>query len=384
MQNTFIIFVFRRHKVQIYMKKLIPVLVAVFTVCNSYAIMGQPVSGPVIRKVVIDPGHGGHDPGALSPDRTLRAKDINLSVARYLGQEINKNYPGIEVLFTRDKDFAVDLDKRGTIASEQHADLFRSIHVNSARKNTSVSMGPETWVFGGDRSLRKDDSYDVVLKENEVIRFEDNYKTKYEGFDPDNPQSMIVFNFQKDAIMRQSRILGTCVQQSLRQGPLRGVGNDRGMKEGGFVVLAYCSMPAVLVELGFINSSTDRRVLSSEDGRRNLARQLFTGFEKYMETYAENGKLHMTLDEEDAQTEKRYRVQVMASMEKLPDSDGVLKTYPQIQYIVSPDQIYKYKYTMGDFITIEEAQQYCNTLRSGLFPDAFIIAVKDGKLVPVN
>jgi len=369
---------------QIYMKKLIPVLVAAFTVCNSYAILAQSISGPFIRKVVIDPGHGGHDPGALSPDKKLREKDINLSVARYLGQEIARNYPDIEVIYTRTRDVAVDLDKRGTMASEQHADLFISIHVNSAKKNTSVSLGPETWVFGGDRSHRKDDSYDVVLKENEVIRFEEDYKTKYEGFDPNNPQSMIVFNFQKDAIMRQSRILGTCIQQSLRQGPLRGVEKDRGMKEGGFVVLAYCSMPAVLVELGFINSSTDRKVFSSDEGRRNLARQLFFGFEKYMETYAENGKNTLNNNIGDAPAEKRFRVQVMATVEKLPASHRILSSNPQIQYILSPGQIYKYKYTLGDFNSIEEAQAYCNKLRSGSFPDAFVIAVQDGKLVPVN
>ncbi|MBP6867449.1 MAG: N-acetylmuramoyl-L-alanine amidase [Bacteroidales bacterium] len=366
------------------MKKLIPVLVAVFTVCNSYAIMAQSVSGPVIRKVVIDPGHGGHDPGALSPDRKLREKDINLSVAKHLGQAINKNYPDIEVIYTRNKDVAVDLDKRGTLATEQHADLFISIHVNSTRRNTSVALGPETWVFGGDRSRRNDDSYDVVLKENEVIRFEEDYKTKYEGFDPNNPQSMIVFNFQKDAIMRQSRILGTCIQQSLRQGPLRGVEKDRGMKEGGFVVLAYCSMPAVLVELGFINSSTDRKVFNSEEGRRNLALQLFFGFEKYMEAYAENGKNNLNNNIGEAGAEKRYRVQVMASMEKLPASERVFSSYPQIQYILCPGQIYKYKYTLGDFNSLEEAQEHCNRLRSGHFPDAFVIAVKDGQLVPVN
>ena len=366
------------------MKKLIPVLVVIFTICNSYAIMSQNVSGPFIRKIVIDPGHGGHDPGALSPDKKLREKDINLSVARYLGQEIARNYPDIEVIYTRTRDVAVDLDKRGTMASEQHADLFISIHVNSAKKNTSVSLGPETWVFGGDRSHRKDDSYDVVLKENEVIRFEEDYKTKYEGFDPNNPQSMIVFNFQKDAIMRQSRILGTCIQQSLRQGPLRGVEKDRGMKEGGFVVLAYCSMPAVLVELGFLNSSTDRKVFNSDEGRRNLARQLFFGFEKYMETYAENGKNTLNNNIGEVQAEKLYRVQVMASMEKLSASENVFSSYPQIQYILCPGQIYKYKYTLGDFKSFEEAQEYCIKLRSGHFPDAFVIAVKDGQLVPVN
>ncbi|HPW77734.1 MAG: N-acetylmuramoyl-L-alanine amidase AmiC precursor [Bacteroidetes bacterium ADurb.Bin037] len=364
------------------MKKLIPVLVVFFTICNSYAIIGQSFSGPVIRKVVIDPGHGGHDPGALSPDRKLREKDINLSVAKYLGQEINKKYPEIEVIYTRTKDVAVDLDRRGTLASEQHADLFISIHVNSARKSTSVPVGPETWVFGGDRSKRRDDSYDVVLKENEVIKFEDNYKAKYEGFDPDNPQSMIVFNFQKDAIMRQSRILGSCVQQSLRQGPLSGIEKDRGMKEGGFVVLAYCSMPAILVELGFINSSADRKILASDSGRKGIAMQLFLGFEKYMETYAPNNRQGENADQTPSR--KHFRVQVLASATKLPSSDPVIASNPGIRYIICEDQVFKYKYTLGDFETRDQAQKYCNELRSGTFPDAFVIAVENDRLAPIN
>lgn len=362
------------------MKKLIPVLVAFFSICNSYAIMGQNFSGPVIHKVVLDPGHGGHDPGALSPDRKLREKDINLSVAKYLGQEINKHYPDIQVIYTRTGDVAVDLDKRGIMASEQHADLFISIHVNSARKPTSIAVGPETWVFGGDRSRRKDDSYDVVLKENEVIKFEENYKAKYEGFDPNNPQSMIVFNFQKDAIMRQSRILGSSIQQSLRNGPLRGVEKDRGMKEGGFVVLAYCSMPAVLVELGFINSSADRKILSTENGRRDIARNLFKGFEQYMNSYAGNGK--SAVSDNTVPSPKSFRVQIMASAEKIPPSAPVLKSYPQAGYILCEGQRFMYKYTLGNFETREDAQKYCNELRDGPFPDAFVIAVKDGQLVP--
>lgn len=365
------------------MKKLIPLLAALLSICNSHAILGQVFSGPVIRKVVIDPGHGGRDPGALSPDKKIREKDVNLSVAKYLGQEINTHYPEIEVIYTRNKDIAVDLDKRGIMASEQHADVFISIHVNSARKSTTVTVGPETWVFGGDRSLRKDDSYDVVLKENEVIKFEEDYKTKYEGFDPDNPQSMIVFNFQKEAIMRQSRILGSCIQQSLRKGPLQGAEKDRGMKEGGFVVLAYCSMPAILVELGFINSTSDRKVLGSTDGQKKLARHLFLGFEDYLRTYAGNGSLQLQTKEEPATAGIRYHVQIAASKTLLPQNHTLFTSHPDTQYIVCEDQTYSYKYFLGDFSALEEANIFCKKLKSESFKDAFVIAVKNGKLVPI-
>lgn len=363
------------------MKKLIPVLMVISCICNSYAIFAQSIPSTSIGKIVIDPGHGGHDPGALSPDRKLREKDINLSVARYLGGAIRESYPDIEVLYTRSSDVAVDLDKRGMLATEGHADLFISIHVNSTRRSVTVPLGPETWVFGGDRSMRKDDSYEVVLKENEVIKFEENYRAKYEGFDPENPQSMIVFNFQKDAITRQSKILATCIQQTLRSGPLKGNSKDRGMKEGGLMVLAYCSMPAILVELGFINSASDRKILGSDSGRKKLARQLFLGFDKYYKAVTQEN--NVTASPRKA-VEKQYRVQVMAGNEKIHATSAVFKGYGQVDYIECPEQKYKYKYTIGNFDTPEEAQEFCTQLRSKDFPGAFVIAVQEGKQVPVK
>ncbi len=368
------------------MKKLIPVLMVISCICNSYAIFAQNIPSVSISKIVIDPGHGGHDPGALSPDRKLREKDINLSVARYLGAAIRESYPDIEVLYTRSSDVAVDLDKRGMLATEGHADLFISIHVNSTRRSVTVPVGPETWVFGGDRSQRKDDSYEVVLKENEVIKFEENYRAKYEGFDPENPQSMIVFNFQKDAITRQSKILATCIQQTLRSGPLKGISKDRGMKEGGLMVLAYCSMPAILVELGFINSTPDRKILGSDSGRKKLAQQLFLGFDKYYKAVAQQNNVTQPRQEVEVEVkvEKQYRVQVMAGNEKIPATSAVFKGYGQVDYIECPGQKFKYKYTIGNFDTPEEAWEFCAKLRSKDFPGAFVIAVQGGKQVPVK
>lgn len=387
------------------MKKLIPLLIAIFCVCNSYASFAQNIELPTIRKIVIDPGHGGNDPGALSPDRKLREKDINLAVAKYLGREIKSAYPDVEVIYTRTTDKNVALDYRGTLATEQHADLFISIHVNSAKKAVNGAVGPETWVFGRDRSLRKDDSYDIVLQENEVIKFEKDYRTKYEKFDPDNPQSMIVFNFQIDAIMRQSKILGMCCQQALRKGPLTGVAKDRGLKEGGLMVLAYCSMPAILVELGFINSAADRKIMATDSGRKKLAHSLFLGFEQYLKDYqqhtsnlvntsstSENAPIVDSVPNADSSEEipssvvsgKEFRVQILSLKQSIKTSSKEFKGHSEVQCVVVDNQTYKYKYTLGSFTTLEKAQEYCNRLRAGDFPQAFVIAVENGKLVPTK
>lgn len=428
------------------MKKLILVWIVLVGLCNSYASYAQQVPINTIKKVVIDAGHGGRDPGALSPDKKVREKDVNLAVAKYLGQEIKEKYPSIEVLYTRSSDKAVSLDARGTLATEQHADLFISIHVNSAKKAINGAVGPETWVFGGDRSLRNDASYEVVLKENEVIKFEDDFKTKYENFDPDNPQSMIVFNFQKDAITRQCKILATCVQSALRKGPLRGTSKDRGIKEGGLMVLAYCSMPAILVELGFLNSAADRSVMATDSGRKKLAHSIFLGFEAYRADYekhntpiassaqaatetppaeaqkpvtkptdaqkpvAKPAETQKTTDKSTEAQEpttqkveaqkpvakptetqkpatpspKKYLVQILASKTEIQPGSRDFKGRQDWECLICTDQPYKYKYYVGSYDTLAQAQQACNALRGSDFPGAFVIAVRDGTLVSVH
>lgn len=398
------------------MKKLIPAFLVFFCICNSYATWGQTTPITSIQKIVIDAGHGGRDPGAISPDGKHYEKTINLAVAKYLGAEINKKYPQIEVIYTRTSDKAVGLDRRGTLATESHADLFISIHVNSAKKPYSGYLGPETWVFGGDRSHRKDSSYIVVTNENEAIKFEEDYSIKYEGFDSDNPQyNKIVLDFQIDAIMKQSRFLGSCVQQALHEGPYPASTKDRGMKEGGLMVLAYCSMPAILVEIGFLNSAADRRILTTDSGRRKLGHQLFLGFETYKKqheanlaaalagvsenasqnTFAPADPLPVRPDTTSQQltkkqptviqpSAKRYRVQILSNTKPIASTAKDFKGYKNVLCLDVPDQRFRYKYTLGDFEHLKEAQQYCQKLRAGDFPGAFVIAVQDEKLVPTN
>ena len=155
---------------------------------------------------------------------------------------------------------------------------------------------------------------------------------------------------------------------------LERTGNERGR--------FCCTCPAILpfVELGFINSSADRKILSSENGRRDIARNLFKGFEQYMNSYAGNGK--SAVSDYTVPSPKSFLVLIIASADKIQPSAPVLKSYPQAGYILCEGQRFMYKYTLGNFETREDAQKYCNELRDGPFPDAFVIAVKDGQLVP--
>ena len=202
----------------------------------------------VAYTVVIDPGHGGRDVGALG----LRAKEknINLKVALALGRLIKQNYPGINVVYTRSTDKFVELGRRAAIANKANADLFISIHTNSTasgRKGTKA-QGTETYTLGMHRAA---DNLEVAKRENSVITLESDYKQRYEDFDPNSSESYIIFEFMQDQYMASSVKLAKLIQNQFAKTAKR---INKGVHQAGFLVLREVSMPSVLVELGFINN----------------------------------------------------------------------------------------------------------------------------------
>ena len=202
----------------------------------------------VAYTVVIDPGHGGRDVGALG----LRAKEknINLKVALALGHLIKQNYPGINVVYTRSTDKFVELGRRAAIANKANADLFISIHTNSTasgRKGTKA-QGTETYTLGMHRAA---DNLEVAKRENSVITLESDYKQRYEDFDPNSSESYIIFEFMQDQYMASSVKLAKLIQNQFAKTAKR---INKGVHQAGFLVLREVSMPSVLVELGFINN----------------------------------------------------------------------------------------------------------------------------------
>ncbi len=221
--------------------------------------------------VVIDPGHGGRDPGANTSG--VDEKDIVLSIALKVGNYIKNNFPDVKVIYTRSSDVFIPLNRRAEIANKNKADLFISIHANSL-KSTAFS-GTETFVLGHHRSQ---DNLDVAKKENSVILLEEDYTTTYERFDPNSSESYIMFEFLRNEYFDQSVDFAGLVQSQFREKAKR---KDRGVKQAGFLVLRETAMPSVLVEVGYITNKSERDYMSSETGKTNLASSIYRAFRDY-------------------------------------------------------------------------------------------------------
>ncbi len=240
-----------------------------FVACAAFT--PAAFSAEVVRTVVIDAGHGGKDPGCVWG--AYREKDIVLDVAKRLGALINEQYPGLKVIYTRESDVFVELDERGRIANKAGADLFMSVHVNATRG--TAPSGTETFIMGTTKGAA---NLEVAMRENDVIKFEEDPLTKYQGYQPGSAESLIMFNLMQYSHREQSMALASSVQEQYSSN----IGlPSRGVKEAGFLVLWYPAMPAILTELGFINNAQDIKIMASQAGCEKYARCLFNAFSAY-------------------------------------------------------------------------------------------------------
>lgn len=221
--------------------------------------------------VIIDPGHGGNDPGAVS--KNVREKDVVLGIGLKLGKLISENHPDVKVIYTRNTDVFIPLIDRSRIANKSKADLFISIHANICA--TPSIRGTETFFLG---PAREGENFDVAKKENSVILLEDDYSTTYEGFDPNSSESYIMFEMAQSAYLKQSLYFADDIQRQFKS---HGESPSRGVKQAGFLVLRMSSMPSVLIETGFISNPTEANYLSSEEGQQHIALSVFEAFKKF-------------------------------------------------------------------------------------------------------
>lgn len=225
-----------------------------------------------IKTIVIDAGHGGHDPGTIGKKKN-REKDIALKIALKLGANIEKNLPGVKVLYTRKDDRYVIWDDRANVANKNKADLFISIHVNASP--SPAVYGTETWVMG----LHKTESNLAVAKrENSVILLDEESKARSEGFDPDSPESYILFSLSQSAYTESSLKLAAKIQDQFQKRVGR---KNHGVKQAGFLVLWKTAMPSVLVEVGFLSNEKEELYLASDDGQELLASGIFRAVRDY-------------------------------------------------------------------------------------------------------
>lgn len=229
--------------------------------------------------LVIDAGHGGHDTGA--PGKFSKEKDINLKTALAFGKYVEKNCPDVKVIYTRKKDVFVELKDRAGIANKAKADLFISIHTD-ALENNSVARGMTTYTLGMHRAK---DNLDVAKRENSVILIEKNYKETYQGFDPNSAESYIIFEFMQDKNMQRSVDLATFIQNNTCKAADR---PSRGVKQAGFLVLRETSMPSCLVELGFITTPAEEKLLNEDVTIDNIAKGIYNAFVEYKKKYDNN------------------------------------------------------------------------------------------------
>lgn len=221
--------------------------------------------------LVIDAGHGGHDAGAIGA--YSKEKDINLKVALAFGRLVEDNCPDVKVVYTRKTDVFIPLQRRADIANNNKADLFVSVHTNALPAGRQA-YGSETYTLG---MARANANLAVAKRENSVITLESDYKSTYQGFDPNKAESYVIFEFMQDKFMKQSVDLATCIQ---RQYTSAGRPN-KGVHQAGFLVLRNTSMPSVLTELGFITTPSEEAYLNSQQGVTELSRSIYNGFLAY-------------------------------------------------------------------------------------------------------
>ncbi len=224
-----------------------------------------------VRTVVIDAGHGGKDPGTLG--KITREKDVVLKIALKTGKYIEANLPDVNVLYTRKTDKYVDFQARADVANKNKADLFISVHANSIVG--ANAYGTETFVMG----LHKDNSnFEVAKRENSVILMDENYKEKYEGFDPNSPESYILFSLNQSAYQENSLKFAQRVEDQFKNRVGR---SSRGVKQAGFLVLWMTTTPSVLIETGFLSNSKEEVFLASENGQDLIASGIYRAFKDY-------------------------------------------------------------------------------------------------------
>lgn len=377
--------------------------------------------------LVIDAGHGGHDAGAIG--QFSQEKNINLKVALAVGKLIEANCSDVRVIYTRKTDVFIPLGRRAEIANEAKANLFLSIHTNSLA-NSKTYTGASTWTLG---LAKSDANLDVAKKENSVILYENDYKTKYAGFDPNSSESYIIFEFMQDKYMKESVHFASIIQNQFR-GALR---PDRGVHQAGFLVLKASAMPSVLVELGFISTPSEENYLNSDEGVNTLSQSIYRAFTLFKREQdikhtgksvtivppavkvkplavvsgSQNATAQVTkedsssIDSSSAQTNSKntvvvtrtastspqtrvaerkmlgdsivFKLQILAVGAKLSDGDDRLKGLSDVECVFDNGL---YKYFCGASTNYNEVYRFKKSLDTQ-FPDSFIVAYQGSKKI---
>ena len=358
-------------------------------------------SGIRLSTVVIDPGHGGHDPGCVSRDGKTYEKDLTLAISKSLSAKIGDGCADVKTILTREDDTYVTLSGRADVANNNNADLFISVHINA------TGTGPSANGFSvhclGQSSKKGNDLFsknlELCKRENSVILLEDDYKTKYQGFDPSDEQSYIFFSLMQSAHLGHSLEFAEDVERSMKGGPIK---NSRGVSQDPFWVLWRTTMPAVLIECGFISNPDDLTALRTEEGIEGIAEGIYTAFKAFKDRYeGVTPSAQASQPKSEAKPEAKpdpkpeakpeakpepkpevkagepvYGTQVLAIGKKMSEDDPFFRG--EKIFVVEGAKINRY--LVGFSTDREEAKKNHSRLKK-IFPDSFFVKAENGKTV---
>ena len=360
-----------------------------------------------LKTVVIDPGHGGKDPGAPGKTSATAEKHIVLKISKLFGEKIKKAYPDVKVIYTRDSDKFIGLHERAMVARRNNADLFVSIHCNSIASKSAYGTSVHILGQRSDNSKNKTDYFErnmsVAQQENSVIVLEEDYKTKYMDFDPNSPESYISHQLQWMAYYESSLLFVSEVVDHLVKAPLRP--RRAVIDQDIFQVLVETNMPSVLLELAFISNPTEYEYLASAKGQEEIAQRLFNAFKSYKTKY--DASMNMATDtpavadasasladavkaavaeevsakQNDVNVSEYFGIQIMGLGRKLKDNDPSLKGLSVNAVKAADSSIYKY--VTARSATKEAAQSQLREVKKK-FPEAFVVKVTGDKVERVR
>ncbi len=341
-----------------------------------------------VRKVVLDAGHGGKDPGCHG--NHSREKEVALSIVLNLGKKITARYPDVEVIYTRETDVFVALNERAAVANRNKADLFISVHCNYIGSRNRAT-GSETYVLGLHRA---EDNLDVAKRENASILLEDDFEKTYEGFDPYSAEGHIILSMFQNAHLEQSIELANSVENAFKR--LSRI-PSRGVKQAGFLVLRETTMPSVLIETGFLSTDADENFLMKDESQVEVADAILNAFGNYKKEVEDQQKeLELAGKEmekikpqlpnnsvvtkaegsENRANQVAYRIQIAASSKPILEA-----RYNSLKDLEVIKEAEMYKFLVGNFSSYEAARPRLSALKADGFEGAFIVAYKDGQRI---
>jgi len=344
----------------------------------SFDVVSNGLNNNKLKTIVIDPGHGGKDPGTLGTKRYSKfEKDIALSVSLKLGNYISNSFPDIKVIYTRNEDVFLELNERTRIANKSNADIFISVHCDGF--TNSKAYGASVFVMGMSKLKA---NLDVAMRENAAMYLEDNYKQKYDGFDPKSAESYIVFSLMQNTYLEQSLQLAEYVEEQFAYKANR---KSRGVKQAPFYVISRTNMPSILVECGFLTNPKEEDYLQTDQGQNQIAMSIFEAVKNYKLSLESSFSLNNIIDSNDINNKSENNLQLNQVVYKVQIATNLTSIFNDKKFagIKVEEKLVNgiYKYYVGSNTDKSIIDEIKTDLKNNGFKDAFVVAFYNGKRI---